>query len=125
LELSRIIIEGFITLVLSIRVKRLIKKNNEMNKRIKEELKKRDANDANGDQKKNDSAITILGHGLYDEFIYSCNEQDHLCKLDIPSFEEWLEYYKYCTSLPGGNVISIFRTKNRYKFYREWKSSQN
>lgn len=124
IEILRIVAEGLITVFLSMRVKHILKRNKKLDAMIKKELKKRDEADKNVSREEKDPT-KILGHGLYDEFIYSCNEeQSLLCKQDIPSFEEWLEYYKYCTSLPGGNVISIFRTKNRYKFYLEWKLNQ-
>lgn len=124
LELSRIIIEGFITIVLSIRVKRLIKKNNEMNKRIKDELKKRDASDVNKDETKSaiqvgktiQPASSIISE-LYAEFVDDC----HLNKTDhIPSFNEWNKYFEYCRTLPGGNDVNVFRTKNHIKFYISW-----
>ena len=132
IEILRIVAEGLITVFLSMRVKHILKRNKKLDAMIKKELKKRDEADKNNEQEKKNSSIDGDDHNkslgvLYDEFIYTAHretENNSMLRASIPSYEEWLEYYKYCSSLPGGNIRAVFRTKNMIKFYLEWKYNQ-
>lgn len=127
LELARIMVEGIITIFLSIRIKHLIKKNNEINNRIKKELKKRDKADADkkkdGEPKGKINVVQYSLKELYNEFLEDCSKS--FTKVDhIPTFDEWFEYYTYCKTLPGGEDVNVFRTKNHIKFYISWSISK-
>ncbi len=134
IEILRIVAEGLITVFLSMRVKHILKRNKKLDAMIKKELKKRDDADKNVSQEQKNSPTVdnddehnkSLGV-LYDEFVYTAHQEtqnNSMLRESVPSYEEWLKYYNYCSSLPGGKIRAVFRTKNMLRFYLEWKSNQ-